>query len=212
MREVGRIVLAVAAVAVAALVGCGDPRTQRGQPALSASAQGPDWTTYEDRRWGYSVMFPSSWHRAGRSLTPSITDPVEILSLATFPLREGDELCGARGEGALARVPPAGALVTIQERGRGAYGGPDFPPRPAHFRSDSELAGRSTWPYCAVRTGDPPLPMLDYWFGFGDAGRAFHVLVAVGKSAPAEVRRDAFRILDSLRFDASAKPDWRSSG
>jgi hypothetical protein len=211
VREVGRIVLGVAAVAVAALVGCGDRQIERGEPAQSASAKAPGWT-YEDRRWGYSVTFPSNWHRAGRSLTPSITDPVEILSLATFPLREGDELCGARGGGPLARVEPAGALVTIQERGRGAYGGADFPPRPSHFRPDPALPGRSTWPYCAVRPGDPPLPMLDYWFGFGDAGRAFHVLVAVGRSAPAGVRRDAFRILDSLRFDANVKPDWQSSG
>jgi hypothetical protein len=156
-------------------------------------------------------MFPSSWHRAGGSLTPGIIDPVEVLSLATFPLREGDQLCGDRGE-ALARVHPAGALVTIQERGQGAHGGPDFPPRPARFRPDPQLPGRSTWPYCVVRPGGPPLPILDYWFGFGDAGRAFHVLVAVGRSAPAEVRRDAFRILDNLRFDPNVKPDWQDSG
>jgi hypothetical protein len=54
--------------------------------------------------------------------------------------------------------------------------------------------------------------MLDYWFGFGDAGRAFHVLVAIGRNARPELRRDAFRILDSLRFDPSVKPDWRASG
>lgn len=137
---------------------------------------------------------------------------MEILSLATFPLRDGDELCGDRGEEALARVHPAGALVTVQERGRGAYGDADFPPRPARFGPDPDLSGRSTWPYCAVRPGAPPLPMLDYWFGFGDAGRAFHVLVAVGRSAPAELSRDAFRILDSLRFDPTVKPDWLSSG
>jgi hypothetical protein len=54
--------------------------------------------------------------------------------------------------------------------------------------------------------------MLDYWFGFSDAGRAFHVFVGIGKDAPPDVRRDAFRVLDSLRFDPAVKPGWRSSG
>ena len=56
--------------------------------------------------------------------------------------------------------------------------------------------------------GDP----VEYWFGFGDAGRAFHVFVGVGKDAPAELRREAFAILDTLRFDPEVKPDWRSAG
>jgi hypothetical protein len=184
----------------AALSACGDTDSE---PAA--------WTDYRDRERGYAVSFPSGWHRARTNLTPRITDPVEILSLATFPLRKGDQLCGDRG-GRLGRVRPDGALVTVQERGRGAYGGRDFPPRPAAFRPDRDLPGRSTWPYCAAAEGKPPVPMLDYWFGFGDAGRAFHVLVAIGKDASAQTRRDAFRILDSLRFDPSVKPDWRAAG
>jgi hypothetical protein len=187
---------------VAAAAGCGETeRVERPQ----------GWSSYLDRHRGYEVTIPSSWHRARRSLTPGYVDPVEILSVATFPLREGDELCGDR-RGVLARVRPGGALVTVQERGRGAYGGTGFPPRPARFRPDPDLPGRSTWPVCAARRGEPPIPMLDYWFGFSDAGRAFHVLVAIGEGAPAEVRRDAFGILDSLRFDPGKTPHWNSSG
>jgi hypothetical protein len=48
--------------------------------------------------------------------------------------------------------------------------------------------------------------------GFGDAGRLFHVLVAIGGSAPARVRREAFRILDSARFDPNVKPRLHSTG
>jgi hypothetical protein len=31
--------------------------------------------------------------------------------------------------------------------------------------------------------------MLDYWFGFHDARRSFHVFAGVGREAPAEIRR-----------------------
>jgi hypothetical protein len=209
---VRRLVLGVATVLVVVVAGCSETQTERRERDHGARAETGGWTTYADKRWGYTVTFPSSWHRAERSLTSTITDPVEILSLATFSMREADELCRDRGRGALARVHPAGALVTVQERGRGAYGGVDFPPRPARFSPSPELPGRSTWPYCAVAPGDPPLPILDHWFGFGDAGRAFHVLVAVGRSAPEGVRRDAFGVLDRLRFDPNVKPGWQSSG
>jgi hypothetical protein len=52
------------------------------------------------------------------------------------------------------------------------------------------------------------LPVTDHWFGFSDAGRAFHVLVIVGRSASERVRTETWEILDSLRFDRSVKPDW----
>jgi hypothetical protein len=123
--------LGVAAMMVVALMGCGEATggpSQRGPPARAPRV---GWQTYHNRRWGYDVAFPPGWHRALRSLTPNITDPVEILSLATFPFRAGQSLCSTAG--ALVRVRPAGALVTIQERGIGAYGGPDFAPRPNRF-------------------------------------------------------------------------------
>jgi hypothetical protein len=204
MGRCGRLALAATAALAAAATGCGgDEPAPGGWAAYEAAPRG--WSEHEDERRGYSVRVPDSWSVAQRSLTPSYTDPLEILAAATFPLRDGDELCGS----ALPRVAPAGALVTVQERGAGALGGTDFPPRPDSFRADPSLPGSSTWPYCA---GKEPIPMQDYWFGFSDAGRAFHVLVAVGPSAPPELRRDAFRMLDTLRFDAGVKPDWRASG
>jgi hypothetical protein len=52
------------------------------------------------------------------------------------------------------------------------------------------------------------LPVTDHGFGFSDAGRAFHVLMIVGRFASERVRRQTWEILDSLRFDRSVKPDW----
>jgi hypothetical protein len=217
VRTASRGALGVAAILVVALAGCGEVTRGPVRHREASQSTRAGWRTYHDRRWGYRVRFPPGWHRATRNLTPSITDPVEILTVATFPFRARDILCGTAG--ALARVRPDGALVTIQERGIGAYGGPDFPPRPVRFRPDPRLPGRSEWPYCAaIRPGRRqwmpirPAPMLDYYFGFGDAGRAFHVLVAIGRTAPEGVRHQAFQILDSLRFDPNVKPGWHTSG
>jgi hypothetical protein len=156
---------------------------------------------------GYVITVPDGWHRAPASLTRGLVDPREIVAVATFPLRPGHEICAT-----LQRIPPDQAFVTIQERGRGAFGDPGFPPRPPRFEPDPGLVGTSTWPYCAGGDGKAPIPMLDYWFAFSDAGRAFHVFVGVGEDAPAELRDTAFGIVNSLRLDAAVTPDWRSSG
>jgi hypothetical protein len=172
------------------------------------SANAPEgWREHVDERHGFRVSLPPGWDLADQSLSPTMTDPVEILLAASFPLEEPRGLCRM-----VARIPPDEALVTLQERGRGALGDPTFPPRPASFEPDPELPGSSTWPYCVNGDDEPPIPMLDYWFGFKDAGRAFHVFVGVGKEAPPELTAEAFEILDTLRLDPEVLPDWRSAG
>jgi hypothetical protein len=217
MNRSGNAVVVTAIIVIAALVGCDGGKRVGVEPGQLGRVKLAGWQSYHSARWGYDVSFPAGWYRATHTLTPSISDPVEILSIATFPFRRGQLLCTSTG--ALARVRPAGALLSIQERGIGAYGGPDFPSRPVRFRPDPRLPGRSEWPYCAAvqpnqRRYKPvrAVPMLDYYFGFSDAGRAFHVLVTIGRKAPAGVRRTAFLILDSLRFDPHVKPGWKSSG
>ena len=196
-RAVRRSIWTVAALA-AVLAGCsGD---EDGEPPS-------DWREHVSERRGFRVSVPPGWHRAERSLSPSLTDPVEILTVATFPLPGERGICRS-----LAAIPPDQALVSVQERGRAARRDPTFPPRPASFEPDPKLPGRSTWPYCLRGDVRAPIPMLDYWFGFRDAGRAFHVLVGIGRKTPAEVRRDAFRILDTLRFDPEVRPGRRSAG
>ena len=102
-------------------------------------------------------------------------------------------------------VRPGDAFVTLQERGLGAAAGPDFPARPAHF--GPELGGPSEASACV-----PSARFADHWFGFSDGGRHFHVMVAFGPQASADVRRQAWAILDSLAVDPSVVPDWKSSG
>jgi hypothetical protein len=193
-----RTILLVALV-VAFLAGCGDEASDEAPAVKAPAAAGREATGR-----GYTATVPPGWHLAPASLTPDLVDPREILAVATFPLRRGDELCQA-----LARIPPDQAFVTVQERAGGRY---DFPRRPDRFAPDPALPGTSTWPYMTCVAGKPPIPMLDYWFGFHDARRAFHVFVGVGKEAPAEVRREAFELLDTLRLDPAVQPDWAPAG
>jgi hypothetical protein len=198
-----RAVSILALILVVAASGCGGE-----QASVNAGASVPGgWREHADERRGFSVSLPPGWHLAEQSPAAMGGDPVEILLAATFPLEESPGLCRP-----LAQIPPDQAIVSLMERGRGAFGDPTFPPRPASFEADPDLPGSSTWPYCLGGDHAPPVPMLDYWFGFSDSGRAFHVFVGVGKEAPSELTREAFSIFDTLRFDPDVKPDWRSVG
>jgi hypothetical protein len=158
---------------------------------------------YEDRERGFSVRIPTAWHRAERPIT-TLTDPVEILAAATYRPRPDDAGCGPL---AFAGFESDEALVTILERGLSPSSEwPDFPPRPAHFTFEPGMT--SEFAECLRDTRG--IPLRDHWFNFTDAGRHFHVLVAIGADAPPEAAGEAYRMLDSLRFDPSVKPDWRS--
>ena len=62
------------------------------------------------------------------------------------------------------------------------------------------------------RYGAPQFPQRPeiHWFGFRDAGRGFHVLVAIGSDAPPERRAEAVDLLDSLRFEPAPEGASRS--
>ena len=151
------------------------------------------------------MRIPSGWHRAEQAVT-SLTDPVETLVVATYRPRAGSERCGPLSfEGFDANE----ALVVVLERGLDPHAEwSDFPRRPAHFAY--EPGQTSEFADCLQTTAG--IPLKNHWFRFTDAGRHFHVLVAIGADAPASAEADAYGLLDSLQFDPSVKPDWRSSG
>jgi hypothetical protein len=172
-----------AAVVVLIAVGCGT------EPARSTA---PDPNAYESAEWGYSVTIPPGWQRAERPLA-TMTDPVEILVAATYRPRPGSQGCGPV---ALDGFDADEALVTILEREGGPRSGwPGFPPRPARFAFDAGMSSEFT--DCLRTTRG--IPLRDHWFAFTDAGRYFHVLVAIGADAPASAEAKAYRMLDSLR-------------
>lgn len=193
------IVAAIAALPVL-MTGCGS----------ESQTAGPAWTVEVDRDRGFSVELPPGWIRASGRITPQITEPLEILTVATRPIAGADPrgVCEPGSQPALAAFTDKDALVTVQESGRGALriNRLSHPPRPDRFRPE-EFPDGSTFTDCFV--GD--LPVEDHWFGFADAGRAFHVLVIIGHAAPSDVRDEAWSILDRLRFDPDVRPDWKAS-
>ena len=148
------------------------------------------WTVHRDSAAGYRVSYPRSWYRSASNLTPNLTDPEEILSLGTRPLRPGGA-CAQFPTRALAELGPGDALVSLQERaGRPT---PEFSPRAIPFRlgrpTRSEISG------CAPRRRVEERFVL-----FRDHGRGFYAIIAFGRSADRETRNDVRRILDSLVF------------
>jgi hypothetical protein len=198
--------VAVALAVVAGLVaGCGtDPQAQGPVPG------GERWKVEVDRRRGFSLELAPGWIRATGKLTPQITEPREILTVATLPIEDARSFnaCGPTSPPALAAFTEKDALVTVQESGRGALriNPLSHPPRPHHIRPQ-DLPQGSTFTDCLV--GD--LPVEDHWFGFADTGRAFHVLVIIGQGAPNHVHSDAWDMLNRLHIHPDVQPDWEAS-
>lgn len=186
---------AVLAVASAGLLAaCGE---QGSRLANRAGSAGP--TTYRSAEWGYRVSFPSGWRRAHGRLSPKVTNPREILSLGTFPLRYRPTDCEAFAGSAQQDVGPRDAFLTIQESSARS---PDlFSLRPRRFGPTAKAPGQPEAVKPIEAGSCPHSDALVHWFPFRDAGRAFYVLFAYGRSAPRELRAEAYGILDSLRFD-----------
>jgi hypothetical protein len=201
------IALAMAGCAETAAAPEQAPQSQppASQQALQ-TATSPTAPPMRVRAHGLTAELPPGWQAASESLTPHLTDPREELAVGTYPLRYRQTECAHMPGSALEALGPGDAFVTLQERGLGVPDGEaDFPARPARF--GPELGGPSEAGACA-----PGGHFSDHWFGFSDGGRHFHVLVAFGPQAPAEVQRQAWAILDGLRVDPGVAPDWRSSG
>ena len=184
-----------ALLAALALAGCGADAERE---AVAQSPQPP--RTYEAR--GVTVTLPPGWHAATESLTPALTEPREVLVVATFPPQRRDGGC-AHVAGALGDLGPSDALVTLLERGYGSDRRV-FPQRPERF--GPELGGPSEASQC-----EPGARFDDHWFTFADGARHFHVLVAFGPQAGAATRAEAWGVLDGLRVDPEVRPDWRAA-
>jgi hypothetical protein len=169
---------------LASIAGCADEQAPR------SSAPAP--TGFSSAEHRFTAEIPAGWDVAPRSLTPHLRNPVEILSAGTVrDLRPAKGPCAHVPVGALERMGPEDVFVSVQER----YGEPQFPDRPAHFTLPAAVPHTDAAE--CVRNGSS---LEIHWFGFRDARRGFHVLVALGREAPQERRDEALDLLDSLRF------------
>jgi hypothetical protein len=198
MRSATVLSLVSSSVSLAA---CAGPANRSADDGTS-----PDWTTYQSAQWGYTVSFPASWQRAGRPVS-RITEQHEILSVSTFPPRHRPTNCEAFAGSAREDLGPRDTFLTILERGYDRTSKwLDFPPRPMRFGPTAENANVAE-PGCGDRPGTDV-----HWLNFTDSGRHFHVLLVSGPAASLDVRGDAWRILNTLRLNPNAQPDWPASG
>jgi hypothetical protein len=184
---VGLTILALAGLAAVGL-GCLDrPESDHG-----VTADGESGTDQDDDP-GVTVQYPPTWRRAPTALTPDLSDPVEILSLGTADLPVGGT-CAQFPVSALEAMGTTDAFLTVQERQSDDASFGSRPRRlpPSGSKNNSEVVD------CLAE----PATFDHWWFAFQDAGRSFHVLVALGTQASEQTRAELWAILDSLQFDS----------
>ncbi len=157
-------------------------------PSTWEVVDGPD-TTYRSEEFGYTVTYPSDWHRAEESLTPNLGDPKEILSLANFPLAPKQGRCAQLPAANLSGMTTTQALITLQERGSSA----SYPQRPLSFPGQKMIRRLD----CIFH----PRRMDVWWVPFDDGDRSFYALVALGKDVPRQARSEAWSVLNNLTLE-----------
>lgn len=178
VRRCVRLLIAVGVLI--ALAGCGEER----------AAEEAGWVAFRDEAEGLTVLYPPDWHRAEESLTPSLADPTEVLSLGTFRLRPGGDRCSHMPVRTLEDFGPTDAFVSIQERAEPTRG--EFEPRRV-FRAPTDLR---TGRFCV-----PDAHRADDWLFFSDNGRGFYAIVALGTEASEHRRRELVEVLNSIEFE-----------
>ncbi len=189
--------MALATVIVAAVVVTVAMRGDEEQVGAPTDAQHRTGASYRDRASRFRVEIPENWRRARDLVIPQVTNPREILVVSTFALDSAGEPCGPFYDHVLSHMGPREGLVSLQERfGHSVAGPPRFGPRPKRFR----LPFRAPERRGCGRDRDRRL-VRAWWIPFRDVDRDFYAQVAIGSAAPDQVRRDAIRLIESLRFE-----------
>jgi hypothetical protein len=157
---------------------------------------------FQDPAVGVSGRYPAGWYRA-RALT-ELSDPREVLALATYPLRGGAEAGECAPDTARADMPPDGTFIWLLEyRPFGGDAWPRllrerFPPKPERFElRRSDLSGDHLGCFSSG---------FGYTTTFRAADRPFQLLVAFGGQPTDERLGEVEGILDSLEFEPQPVP------
>jgi hypothetical protein len=140
-----------------------------------------------------TARLPRRWHITTHPLS-GLTSPGEVMALSSYPIRHVDPHTNCTPRTLIQELPPRGAAIWILDNLNGpghrlnAKGRAFFPPRPRRFTlRRAQFRGYE----CAG---------LSWAENFRDRGRAFYVSVyAHPAHLPAAVKRQALRVLDSLR-------------
>lgn len=192
------VVATVVALMLAGCAGGGDTSSRPAPSAVRGEATPPERRIANTPR-AVSVVTPSNWRVARRRLTPSLTNPRELISVGTGPMvRQTGSACHHMPGASLDAMGPTGAFLSIQEW-RGA-------------REDVRLfPGRTR----ALRLDRPPTRgwvcarsarVRVWWMPFRERGRAFYALAGAGPRAPAATIRLLALAVTSIRIGAPPAP------
>jgi len=141
------------------------------------------------------LTYPADWQLAEENLTPNLADPREVFSLGTFALTPGGPNCAQAPTQSLHDMDSTDVFLTVQERG--SVGTPSgFDPRPDDFGPTPGSADNVFFD-CLDPDERSDLSAI-HWIWFTDAGRYFHVLVAIGRDADPEDISAVWETLDRL--------------
>lgn len=146
-----------------------------------------DYVRYEDEASGFSIVYPKTWTRADSSLTPNLSDPSELFSVASFPLEYRETDCGNMPKSAFEDMGPRDVFVSIQERFGSGEGTGGFKSRPHSFKGAEPFVLECV-----------PERLTSHWIRFKDAGRRFYALAVFGADAPLGLKDEAWAVLDSF--------------
>jgi hypothetical protein len=154
-------------------------------------------TTYRDAADGFTVMVPDGWQVADEPINTWVSDPQEILAMATYPLRPGGHavIDGQVPSNAMDDLGPNDLFIWVNESVPGGDG-----QRPAQFSPESICPSD---PDCVQGRSLGIEGARAWWYYFADHGREVYVFVAMGEDAYDNRGRSqqAWQVLDSLRFD-----------
>jgi hypothetical protein len=202
--------IAVVVVFVAGLIWAA---TQLGveRTTMPLGSATPTPTVYRDDQAGFSVTVPPGWQVAAEPLNTWVSDPHEILSMGTYPLRPGGEavIDAQVPSHAVEDMGPSDVFIWLNERTPAGRGLPDRPTAfsPEALCQSGSPAGGS--PGCVPGLAQGIEGIRAWWTYFQDNGRGFYLFVGMGEQAYQDPARQqqAWDVLNSLSFDPAPSGD-----
>ena len=183
-------------------------------PTCAAAPDEPDcgYATFTDPETSIAYRVPDDtgldegfgrWRIADETLTPDLADPMEVLSLGTYPLRPGGDDCAQIPENALEDLGPLDAFISLQRRIAPAALGSSGRQRPDEFTYEwlDQDAALGFWD-CLDRPDTDTLYLRFVPFRVGTG--QYYLIVALGSETSSTVRyQQVLDILNSLDLTES---------
>ncbi len=157
-------------------------------PAATPAPPPPGWVRHTGHSWstshgppvGVSIATPPAWH-FNSDPAPALLSPAMLFAAGTGPVPTGGS-CAPTA--ALKVLPANGALFVLYE-----YAQAGFPPRPKHLHLGVLRGPYECW------------GVKGYLITFEDGRRYFQAQVVFGPHAPASLRDEVSRSLNTLQVD-----------